>query len=261
MQERWPAIGLPDGGQESTCRGCLQALWQLVLTDRLASGYVSGMAAAAEVAKSLKQIRGYYDLGARVPDTKYGATKSAAERLKLNVDSMRACRRFRMQYTPAQLQQLCKACQVGEYPIGWTRVLLLLTVPDATQREALIKQAIRGKWSKSQLQAEIRRRYGRRAMKGAGRPTKLDTERSPESAYDKGLELCMKFESYMAALRREDRNGKAHWSQLPSPTKARIKQAEDAMEGAGQSPASKSDTPLRLRLSIATLNPMVEALN
>jgi hypothetical protein len=187
------------------------------------------MASDPAVADSLAKIRQYYSLGSHVPDTKYGAMGNEAVRLGLNIDYMRACRRFAELYTPDQLERLCEACEAGGYAIGWARVMLLLGVPSAAERNSLLKIAIKGQWSKSQLQAEIRRRYGRRAKEGAGRPTKIDSDGSPAGAYGKALELCSKFSSFMTSMRHEGPDGGYLLQTVPPLTRACIERAETAM--------------------------------
>jgi hypothetical protein len=188
------------------------------------------MAADPDVADSLFKIRQYHALGSRVRDTKYGEMEGEAERLGLNIHYMRAARRFAAMYSPEQLDRLCKACETANYPLGWARTMLLLTVPKAAERESLLKQAIREDWSKPKLQAEIRRRYGVRRKPGAGRPTKLDAEDSPEAAYSKGLEICQKFNSFMSAMRRESDDGKTLLGRMPASTRKCIERAETKME-------------------------------
>jgi hypothetical protein len=188
------------------------------------------MAADPDVADSLFKIRQYHALGSHVPDTKYGTMEGEAERLGLNIDYMRACRRLAAMYSPEQLGRLCKACEEGGYPLGWARMMLLLTVPKAAERESLLKQAIKEHWSKPRLQAEIRRRYGVRRKPGAGRPTKLEAGDTPEAAYAKGLEVCQKFQSYTAALRREGEDGGTLLRKVPPSTRACVERAEAAMD-------------------------------
>lgn len=182
-----------------------------------------------DLVDSLDKLRDYHGLGSKVPDTAYGSMKEAAEHLGLNIDYMRACRRFAQLYTPAQLDRLCRACEADGYAIGWARMMLLLSVPTAKERDELLKLAVRRSWSKPRLQAEIRRRHGRRGNKGVGRPTKLDAGDTVEDAYEKIVEVCQKFESLGRALRRKSEYARSLWSRIPARTRNRIEKAEAAM--------------------------------
>lgn len=188
------------------------------------------MRADDPVAQSLGIIREYYALGSRVPDREYGKMTGAAEKLQLNIDYMRACRRFAQLYTAKQLDQLCAACEAGGYAIGWARMMLLLKVRAPAGRTSLLNEAIKKKWSKSELEAEIRRRYGVGRQPGAGRPTKLRADSSPEVAYIKALELCSKFSSFMSAMRRLDEGGASCvLKKIPPATRTWFERAERSM--------------------------------
>lgn len=187
---------------------------------------------AVTVSSSLAEVRRYHALGsnslAKVADGAYGKMKDEAKRLKLPLEYLRKARQFASQFTNEQLQDLCGQCEAGDYAIGWSRVILLLSV-ESRQRKGLLREAIAGTWTRQQLAAEIRRRFGRRAKEGAGRPTKLGSDATPDSAYVKAMELCSKFESFMAAVRRTDGDCKAMLTTLPSSTRACLLRAEKNM--------------------------------
>lgn len=185
-----------------------------------------------KAAGSLADVRRYYALGkeslAEVPESTYGKMEDEARRLKLPLEYLRKARQFASQFTDADLQDLCRQCEAGGYAIGWSRVILLLSV-ETRRRKPLLREAIAGKWTRQQLAAEIRRRFGRRAKEGAGRPTKLGSDASPDSAYVKAMELCSKFESFMAAVRRTEGDCKAMLATLPPSTRACLLRAEKNM--------------------------------
>jgi hypothetical protein len=184
------------------------------------------------VINSLAEVRTMHAKGvdslARVPETKYGGMKAEAERLNIHQDYLRKCRTFAAEYDLRRLDGLCAACEAGGYPIGWSRIILLLIVPK-TDRDKMLKGAIKGHWTREQMVGEIRRRYGRKAKKGAGRPTKLADDGSPGTSYEKVLRLCSQFESFMEAMRRQGPDERMPLDHLPPSTRACMVRAEETM--------------------------------
>jgi hypothetical protein len=185
------------------------------------------------VLRSLKEVRDMHAKGvnslAKMKETVYGAMQAEAKRLGLPIDYLRKCRVFAADYDRERLDALCDACEAGKYPIGWSRVILLLGVPGG-DRDALLAAAVQGHWTRQQMAAEIRRRYGVRRKPGAGRRTKLDAADTTDAVYQKGMELCMKFESFMAAMRREGEDGRTPLAQLPPATRGCMERADEAMD-------------------------------
>lgn len=205
----------------------------------------NSLAEKTAVLNSLAEVRRYHALGidslAQVSDGAYGMMADEARRLSLPQEYLRKARQFASQYDAAALNDLCRQCQDGGYAIGWSRVILLLSVAPR-HRRAVVRDAVASRWTRQQLAAEIRRRFGRRAKSGAGRPTKLGSDATPDAAYVKGAELCAKFGSFMTAMRRPEGEREPLLATLPPSTRACLLRAEKMM-GALQRALTEKVTP------------------
>jgi hypothetical protein len=119
------------------------------------------------------RLREFHRIGRRSLEREPGkgtrgtVARHAAE-YRLNPDTMLKARKFAdpvSGYSPAELEELCRACKGRNF--GVTYVIRLLSVPkDGGQRAALQRAVLENDWSTSRLDAEIARRFGRRGRGG-----------------------------------------------------------------------------------------------
>ena len=97
----------------------------------------------------------------------YGEMKSEAERLGYNPETLRKARAFKENYSEKELDTLCAHARKHQFAIPVSHVVRLQSVP-TEHRTALQQELIQHKWSKRELDGEIRKRFGNR-MPTAGR--------------------------------------------------------------------------------------------
>lgn len=140
---------------------------------------------AARVAKAVKSIRTLYSIGKKIPAKKaskdtygQGDLAAAAAKVGLTPEVARMARQFAdpvSGYSAADVEDLCRDLETIQRAqsddlaiLGRTHVLRLVTVPPK-KRKQLQEKAIRNGWTLSELEGEIRTRYGTRREGGRSR--------------------------------------------------------------------------------------------
>jgi hypothetical protein len=135
-------------------------------------------ATPVEVQAAIASIRQYHEEGRRIlQDVSMqgsygqGSIQAQAERRGWNPTKARKARQFAEPttgYSPDRLNELCRLIRGYRPHFGISHVGILLTVP-WPERAELQKQCMAEYWSKSELEAEIKRLYGSRRQGGRRR--------------------------------------------------------------------------------------------
>jgi hypothetical protein len=126
----------------------------------------------------------------------YGGMDEEAARHGLSAELLRKARSLADVYTREDLDAACELADQKGFPLGVSHVIRLLTV-EKSARTRLQKKMIEQGWSKRQLDAEIRKRFGNRNPTAGRRPP---TPETAEDAYYAITRLCEQWERLMAAL-------------------------------------------------------------
>jgi hypothetical protein len=140
-------------------------------------------ASEEDVTEAIREIRAYHDQGRQslreLPERgKHGARAidEQAERLGWNPTRLRKARQFARAgegYSRDRLNELCRLLREHRPVFGTAHVGLLVTVP-WPEREEIQRKCVEGNWSMTELQAELKRRYGSR--KEGGRRRQVPSE-------------------------------------------------------------------------------------
>lgn len=158
----------------------------------------------SRVRASVAELRRFYAVGRKsldkYPDgVGYGGMNEEAAKHRLSAEMLRKARALAAAYTQKDLDSACRAAQHHGYPLGVSHVILLLSVGDKPRRNRLQRDLIEKRWSKRELDAEIRKRFGNRNPTAGRRQTSPETA---EDAYYAIGRLCRQWERLMEALDR-----------------------------------------------------------
>jgi hypothetical protein len=140
-----------------------------------------------EVEKKVDAIRRLYKFGLKEKSQARRAVAgknekivSEARRRGLDVEHLRQARRFALSYTREGLDRLCEIVldiqskqEEGRPIIGPAAIIRLISVHEF-ERETFIRLAARKAWSFSEIERELRRRFGRRRQGGRRPPPPED---------------------------------------------------------------------------------------
>jgi hypothetical protein len=167
--------------------------------------------AAVERLREFHQI-GCDSLKSRGGHGAYGGKQVEAEAAKLGIDPGHL-RKFRQFADPAsgygedELNELCRLCEEYGRPWGIKHLVIIIRVPKTGgQRSAIQRRAIEGGWTTAQLEAEVRRRFGRR--RAGGRKPAVMTDVAGLLSQLEGL--CERWSRLHAELTADDRPGPPH---------------------------------------------------
>ena len=174
--------------------------------------------------QSLRGLRDYYEMGKiklRQPPKLTAVEQALMDRhANLNPDTQRKITNFaftKKGYSEDELEKLIGLCEEHGYPMGFSIVERLLSIPKA-DRWAVQKKIVTGRWSRRDLELWIKGQYGARTR--AGRHQKKFA--SP-IALEAGISsACLKW------LRQEEnieRSNAEAFAKLPDATKRLYKKA------------------------------------
>jgi hypothetical protein len=142
-------------------------------------------ASRAEVAEAILESRAYYREGRSLLRHTPGrgvlvraAILKEAHRLNWNETKARKARQFAMLYSRDQVHDLCRSLRVHEPHFGTAHVGVLVTVPDARERAKLQRWCVAEDIAVTDLELEVRRRFGRRTFGGRRRKVADDPARA-----------------------------------------------------------------------------------
>jgi len=180
-----------------------------------------------DVAQAIKEIRTYHDQGRQslreLPQRgKHGARAidEQAERLGWNSTRLRKARQFAHSeegYSRERLNELCRLLREHRPVFGVSHVGLLVTVP-WPEREELQRECAERNWSTSELQAEIKRRYGSRRQGGRRRRVSTD----PDHALVQLGEMADSWRRWFAVVGEVNEEDETILDALPEPVRSRV---------------------------------------
>ncbi len=139
------------------------------------------------VEQSIREIRAYHKVGCRIYKRLpargghgTGVIRELAVELGWNETRVHKARQFadpELGYTAEQLTELCDLVREHRPLFGTAFVGVLVTVKWEEGRADLQRRCIEENWSKSELEAEIKRRFGNRRF--GGRRRRVVAERGP----------------------------------------------------------------------------------
>src|SRR5262245_61540921 len=207
-----------------------------------------------EVEEAIRQVRAYYQQGRaslrELPERgRYGqkAIAEAAERLGWTDTKLRKARQFALLFTREQLHDLCGLVRRHLSHFGPTHVGIAVTVPKARERASLLRACIEEDWSKVELEAEIKKRFGPRRFGGRRRRVADD----PLQALVQVDEMA---DSWLRwhAVASEEPPGNGHTEsvldRLPEPVRGEVRKVTGAMRrlrdaAAGELEQARARTP------------------
>lgn len=190
-------------------------------------------ASPAAVERAIQSIRNFYDDGMqslrddgerRAYGTVTRQGRSTTPQQRSRNEMMRRARLFAELYSEAELEELCDMCRRYASPIGTTHIVSFLTVPRA-QRERLQRDAIKGHWSKRQLDAAIVQQC-RRIRSTAGR--RFHAPKDAGEAVYLAYRACDHWQRMYQALQREPQGEDQApvWDQLTPAVRRQIEKAD-----------------------------------
>jgi hypothetical protein len=192
----------------------------------------------SDVEKAVKRLQRFHQVGRdslkrRGGQGAYGQRQVEAEAAKLRIEPgvFRKLRRFADEatgYSAAELNELCELCKRHDRAWGIKILLALLRVPRAKgQRRAVQKQAAENGWSASQLENEIRRRFGRRRSGGRRPAVPSDVE----GVLCQLEAMCERWSRLHAELTAEDQPEPSHprLRDLPGAVRRKFGDATEAL--------------------------------
>lgn len=152
---------------------------------------------------AVQAVHHFYDTGvqslASIGQSRYGKVATEAAELGLSAEMLRKARKFANSkdggYTRKELDRLCRLCEENGFAIGVSHVIVLLSVPK-NQRTQIQREAIKGHWSRADLELEKKRRFGKRR-------NTAKTPRSPrnlEEAYLRLAGLCGQWKRFHKSM-------------------------------------------------------------
>jgi hypothetical protein len=191
-------------------------------------------ASGEEVSQAVREIRAYHDQGRQslkeLPERgKHGAgaIDAQAEALGWNATKLRKARQFAHReggYSRRQLDELCRLIREYRPHFGTAHIGLLVTVA-WREREGLQKECVEGDWSTSELQAEIKRRFGPRRY--GGRRRRVSTEPGRVLLQLDGMAYT--WERWSKIVEEEGEGGASILDSLPEGVRGRIEAVSRAV--------------------------------
>ena len=174
-----------------------------------------------DVGPAMKRLRAMYRIGQEAMKQKaprqetYGkaVTGQLAEEHGISESDVFAARQFAERYTGKELKELIAMCQAAGYPLGKSHIAKLITARNKRERKRLQTKCIREGWTTKTLQANLKRKYGKRSPGGA----KLHPPKSVDDAKTKIADLCRKLLDFHEAMKSADpeSDGECGLSDLP----------------------------------------------
>ena len=130
--------------------------------------------------QSISEIEVFHRLGTTLPKSEsrkqaYGTNQidRLAEKLDRNSDTLRKARCMAMLLTQQELEIICNQIRAIQGPqdstmgvFGRSHLIRLLTIQPKEKRESYFQKALRGGWTLSRLNLEIRKKFGARKRGG-----------------------------------------------------------------------------------------------
>lgn len=101
--------------------------------------------------------------------TKRDILRAEAARHGLNIDTMMQCWRLAQQYGKADIDTIHAAVIKHCSRFGVTNMLAVLRIADRTERDKVMRRAVRESWPSALLEQQIQGLYGTRRRAAAGR--------------------------------------------------------------------------------------------
>src|SRR5207248_773199 len=115
------------------------------------------------VQKAVKEIRDFYQKGRdslqKIPGDLGTRVASEAARLGLTAEKLRKARAFAQNYTPAQVEDLCRLAEERNFPLGVTLIMRHVSVPKERMHQFL-REVIENGWTRQRINEEIDMRFG-----------------------------------------------------------------------------------------------------
>jgi hypothetical protein len=111
-----------------------------------------------------------------VHGTKMGALKAAAAEAGKNYDTLKKGWRVSAEYTAEQIEALCGLVAKHKARFGPTHLSRLLAVGDRKRRDALTREAIRGRWGVARVERAVQAANGGRRGHVGKRPSVTTSE-------------------------------------------------------------------------------------
>jgi hypothetical protein len=182
--------------------------------------------------KSLEQRGGRGGHGERRAEVEATRLKKAMPAgSKISGEIVRKVRQFadaESGYSRSDLDELCRLCREHGRAWGIKHLVIIIRVPKADgQRGEVQRRAIEGGWTTAQLEAEVRRRFGRRRAGGRKPAVMPDVE----GLLSQLEGMCERWSRLHAELTDQDQPGASHpgLRDLPKAVRQKLGDATEAL--------------------------------